>query len=109
MNRDFVFRIKLASRFVILDRLIVASGTLEHGCGIQTAGELAAGAGESLVGILILTEAAVSQGEVVQNALVLRREFRSALQAINRGAVVAVLIERETEIVERLRVLRLDL
>ena len=59
---------------------------------------------ECFVGFVDLAETAIRETEIVQNAFVVRREFRSTLQTIDRRAIVTVLIQRETEVVQRVGV-----
>ena len=51
-----------------------------------------------------LAETAIRETQVVENSFVVRREFRSTFRTIDRRAVIAVLIQREAEVVQRLRV-----
>src|SRR5436190_13598401 len=89
----------------MLDRVIFAAGALEHGRHVQMPFQLSGGARKILVSILILAEPALRQRQIIENPLVVWRQLCRALQTIYSGAIVAVLIKRESEIVQGLRVL----
>src|SRR6266487_4578315 len=101
MDCDFVLPIDAPGGFVVFDRFVIAAHALEDRRRVEPPRQFAASACKTLVSIVKLSQAAKRQRQVVQNAFVLRREFRGSLQTINRGSIVSVLVKREAEIVER--------
>src|SRR5262249_12019739 len=96
--------IDLARGFVVVNRVVFTSEPFQHLGGVEISVQWTSGASESFVSLVDLAETTIGQAQVVENALISRRKLGCALQAIDGRAIVATLIERETEIVQRLSV-----
>src|SRR5712691_4170358 len=89
----------------MLNCVLVAPGALQHRRYIQPSGQLATGARETLERIVVFSEPTLGQGEVVKNSLIARRKPGRPLQAIDRSAIVAVLVKRKAKVIQCLGVL----
>src|ERR1044071_8636247 len=89
--------LELARGFEVLDGLVLAPRADQHRGDVGATLELALGAREVAVGVVVLAEPDLRQREVVEDARVAGREPRGPLQLVHGRAVVAVQVERVAE------------
>ena len=97
--------IDLTRCFVVMNRIVFATKSLEHLRRVQIAVQWTSGTRESSCKLHQTCRDGKGQTQIVQNSLVGWRQLRGSLQTIDRRAIVAVLIKREAEVVQCVRIL----